>query len=684
MRKIKITQKQYDLIHESEVKGGVNRVNRTFAHTFSGADIENLKEKIEFSIKDPLPGVPHSKMTNKDTKLEEGTLNEDIFSPEVHEAIKHALETIWKAGGFIFDSKSQKGLDDIFVKNGLNWGDITQYLGMTGIIGSVGAGMIKIKNLFKRKKNDDEQKAKDLGKLATILEKKPNAPWSDIKGETTLQKKEKMQQGMEWKDEWDAKPKSFKQNSAFSKSSPQIEIPKEEKPQKTEEPKLTRLKVLSTSPDGLAILQGSDGNGYVFGYDIKNDKTPEQIEMDVNSNLDGLEKGEGVKGFDTTEATTSNNRLIKIDDELKRHLVQLYSINKKFLDPITGNRKFVRSLDNMEEMTSEGSSGAFTGAMNAKPIKKDIYSPVTQINDIINDEEELYGDFLMKEMSAGGVTGTVGSSATGEYVQPAIWAKDKANWAASKKTQYPNGEMVEFDPCTKLNNNKKAQNGGCSQGAVDNVVKTHRTKDSVISKNIYETISKKTGRSIEDVKKIIEENISKKKLLIEDDQKSNDDLNDFHKNLIQKVKSNIEQSRKYDIGFNEDELKNLIKKNVLTPFVLATLKLKYGIDLKDFYVSKTSSSTQYHRITEYNVSDKPIKPSKGNVNLEISIEIPKDDEIVDEYTYMQVYFYLKNNGRYKGISELVNVKLTPDVESTQYKIQDLLHKMGNLIITKLK
>jgi hypothetical protein len=32
------------------------------------------------------------------------------------------------------------------------------------------------------------------------------------------------------------------------------------------------------------------------------------------------------------------------------------------------------------------------------------------------------------------------------------------------------GGFVEIDDCTKLNNNKKAQKGGCSTGAVDNVV----------------------------------------------------------------------------------------------------------------------------------------------------------------------------------------------------------------------
>lgn len=38
---------------------------------------------------------------------------------------------------------------------------------------------------------------------------------------------------------------------------------------------------------------------------------------------------------------------------------------------------------------------------------------------------------------------------------------------------------VEFDDCTKLNNNKEAQNGGCSVGAVDNVVKIKTNKNNI-------------------------------------------------------------------------------------------------------------------------------------------------------------------------------------------------------------
>ncbi len=63
------------------------------------------------------------------------------------------------------------------------------------------------------------------------------------------------------------------------------------------------------------------------------------------------------------------------------------------------------------------------------------------------------------------------ASSAGAYVGPAMWAKNKANHIYSQKPAISGGKLVEFDDCTKINNNKVAQNGGCSQGAIDNVVK---------------------------------------------------------------------------------------------------------------------------------------------------------------------------------------------------------------------
>ena len=44
-------------------------------------------------------------------------------------------------------------------------------------------------------------------------------------------------------------------------------------------------------------------------------------------------------------------------------------------------------------------------------------------------------------------------------------------FVSENELTYPDGAFVDFDDCTKLNNNKEAQKGKCSVGAVDNVVK---------------------------------------------------------------------------------------------------------------------------------------------------------------------------------------------------------------------
>lgn len=61
--------------------------------------------------------------------------------------------------------------------------------------------------------------------------------------------------------------------------------------------------------------------------------------------------------------------------------------------------------------------------------------------------------------------------------------------------------QIEFDDCTQLNNNKEAQNGGCSVGAVDNVV--------TVKEDIFTEVAQRTGRSISEVKAIIEANFTK-------------------------------------------------------------------------------------------------------------------------------------------------------------------------------
>ena len=57
----------------------------------------------------------------------------------------------------------------------------------------------------------------------------------------------------------------------------------------------------------------------------------------------------------------------------------------------------------------------------------------------------------------------------------------------------------------KLNNNTKAQKGGCSTGAVDGVVKQKKSKGNVSAPSlgeVYKMIAKQTGKPIDEIKRI--------------------------------------------------------------------------------------------------------------------------------------------------------------------------------------
>jgi hypothetical protein len=430
MKKLRITLEQYNrlfpnkpLTESADVRGGINRVNKSFSANLAGKDVQNLSEE-PFNIKAPVPGVPQSAMKKQpERKVNEN--EEHGAAQAVFEFIKHVWE---QPGGHISSP--------FFEQMGLSWEQVAEFLVSKGILDKVDEGF-KVKNFLKRSYSKDEngkiEKLKDIGEVAKKLAGDPDAPWSkkEVMGEIAMDAVD---------------------NAA--KFAP-IYMGKE-----------------------LALLKGPDGY-YIFDYDnVRRSAYPnpeyEMIVDDlaefINKNYDSVPKGDGLDGWNN-EAL-----LIRLDEPLRELLNKLYS----------KDRGFMKALNGLNEMTSAASSGAFLAPMGTDTIKRELDETVTTAPSAPN------------------------SSSTGAYVQPAIWAKDKKNWKGDKKTQYPNGELVTFDDCTKLNNNKKAQNGKCSTGAVDSVVKTKKTKGSVISKSMYEQIAEKTGRTVEDVKRIIETRLNKK------------------------------------------------------------------------------------------------------------------------------------------------------------------------------
>ena len=263
----------------------------------------------------------------------------------------------------------------------------------------------------------------------------------------------------------------------------------------------------------------------------------------VDKNINNLTKGYGVEGL------MNGDEIIMTNDELKKELLDLYSndlnIKKALnseglneedgLDPVRDRIKrdmasgFVNKLNHDKksdeekmdalkrlrakelerrrkagelEETSLGGGGAGSGDMGVFGTPSN--APVGK-----------FGEPLKRTFKEGAESN---GDVIGQYTTPAFkMKKNHTDFAETKpkafqKTQWADGGFVEFDDCTKLNN--KPAGSGCSAGAVDNVVKIKKTKGNVnapsLSENkIYETIAKQTGKSINEIKRIIKAKIDK-------------------------------------------------------------------------------------------------------------------------------------------------------------------------------
>ena len=83
---------------------------------------------------------------------------------------------------------------------------------------------------------------------------------------------------------------------------------------------------------------------------------------------------------------------------------------------------------------------------------------------------------LMEMTSGSGSMGAYDANALPGINRDGSFKETKAT-KAQKNTQYAGGSFVEMGDCTKMNN--KPAGSGCSQGAVDNVVKLKQTASNV-------------------------------------------------------------------------------------------------------------------------------------------------------------------------------------------------------------
>ena len=175
-------------------------------------------------------------------------------------------------------------------------------------------------------------------------------------------------------------------------------------------------------------------------------------------------------------------------------------VNPKFLEwqsEYTKAKAGVLDKWGTTESTGAASSGAYVGPMSVGQTKNDKHSPSKEMDKLISDSDEEFSEEDVMESTgassnatydAPGFAPTKKGTKVGPYKQNIdIYQTNKLtktegvdNTTNLDATSWPDGEFVDFDDCVKLNNNKVAQNGGCSQGD-SGVVKLKKTKKSIIS-----------------------------------------------------------------------------------------------------------------------------------------------------------------------------------------------------------
>jgi len=254
------------------------------------------------------------------------------------------------------------------------------------------------------------------------------------------------------------------------------------------------------------------------------------------SSIDNKLNSININRFDFYNDLFKNKILLNIDNQLKLNPVNLKEKLLGIYNDLIGSTSTTTTpMYNYSESITESENINFTKLKDKngrirKLTKKDVgYKLGDEVNNCGNCihfknntcvivrgviDKEMVSNYFKKKAD---IDETTTSGSSGAFVGPQVWAKDSKNWRngqdpiykggsviqklnkdlnEGKKIkltkeqyafikenlgdkQYSDGKFVEFDDCVYFNNNKDAQNGKCSQGAVDNVVKLTDTKTKI-------------------------------------------------------------------------------------------------------------------------------------------------------------------------------------------------------------
>lgn len=299
----------------------------------------------------------------------------------------------------------------------------------------------------------------------------------------------------------------------------------------------------------VVILKSANNKLFVFYYydlDLNNrDVSLESLTDYVNDNLNSLSSGSGLSDFE------GNVNIVEIDKDLKNELIKHYDKSHDLITSLNSideasYPELFKGLVNVDTQKNSESPEEKNARIKAKLNTIKTSSPSSEPIAMSKEPRKLYNTDL-EETTVAGSAATGGSS--GPFVGPmntpivkksddsiyettdssgGVGAYDanalsgigrNGEFKSVKKSkaettpQWSGGSFVKQPDCAKLNNNKSAQDGGCNSGASS--LKTVKTSGSInapsLSENeILEVISKKTGLSIDGVKKIIESRLNTK------------------------------------------------------------------------------------------------------------------------------------------------------------------------------
>lgn len=469
MKKLKITKEQYNilikagLIKESSIKGGIDRVQKTFNKEFAGKDIKSVSEDSNFNIKQPNTDLPRAQQKPLGQKH---NIDENKTTSKITKEIKDLLKHLY---GYTPEFNSDYWVGE----KGKSSEEICEYLTSKGHIVKKGRNYIVPKSIGTK----EEAKAA----IEETMREFVGEPMEEIEEELDTYDTHSPDNPSNQED-----PEPIENNTDYD---------------------------VFVYNDGIAILnQGTEFFLLDFFDNGVDYEGREMTEDDINFFLNKKER-------------ELPKILIPLNIELVDELGEIYTLNPFFMKKLEQVKTIMSGLSegledfsneypertpedmeslqkkiqarrakelasrepmgskhphgewndpkqtelDLDEMTSAagGSSGAFTAPMGTTPIKR-------KIETVYESTIASTGNFQYD------TPGLANIGRNGEFKEP------KKKTKAQAKTQWAGGAFVELDDCTKLNNNKVAQKGGCSTGAVDGVVKLKKTSGNVNAPSLNE------------------------------------------------------------------------------------------------------------------------------------------------------------------------------------------------------